>query len=103
MIACLTGRVGPEIIVLGVWWDLRFNIFRDLVDMMAERGLSIARGLEDQQGKLTTRSSWALEAFQPEPIDPTFPASAAVHLSTPIRNYDDVLRHRVIPVNRAAS
>jgi IS6 family transposase len=33
----------PEIILLTVRWYLRYNLsFRDLVEMMAERGLSIA-------------------------------------------------------------
>jgi transposase-like protein len=36
-------RFDREIIVLGVRWRLRFKLsFRDLVEMMAERGLSIA-------------------------------------------------------------
>ncbi len=38
-----------EIIILGVRWYLRFNMsFRDLVEMMAERGLSI--GSYDDHG-----------------------------------------------------
>jgi transposase-like protein len=51
------GHFDQEIIVLGMRWYLRYKLsFRDLAEMMAERGLSLAR---------TTIMRW-IQCYLPE-------------------------------------
>jgi transposase-like protein len=54
-----------EIVVLCVRWYLRYKLsFRDLVEMMAERGLSLAHTTVIRWIQLCTRIRETLESFR---------------------------------------
>ena len=53
-----------EIIILCVRWYLRFKLsFRDLVEMMAERGISLAQNPSDTNSRISL--SLSLERYPP--------------------------------------